>query len=150
MKLISHRGNINGVNPHYENTPEYIDKAINLGYDVEIDVWFTDKLYLGHDFPEYVIGESWLKDRSENLWIHCKNFSALSKLISTPLKVFYHQKENHTIIGNTNIIWSHQIDEADNKSIIPLLDKETLQNWIPKQVFGVCSDYITLLENEKN
>lgn len=145
MKLISHRGNINGINPLHENTPEYIDKTIKLGYDVEIDVWFTDKLYLGHDFPEYTTNLSWLQERSENLWIHCKNFNALSKLIDTSLKIFYHQKENHTIIGNTNVIWSHQIDEANNKSIIPLLDKSSLENWSPKPVFGVCSDYIQLL-----
>lgn len=145
IKLISHRGNINGINPLKENTPGYIDKAISLGYDVEIDIWFTDKLYLGHDFPEYTINQSWLKDRSKNLWVHCKNFKALSKLIDSSIKVFYHQKENHTIIGNTNIIWSHQIHEADHKSIIPLLDQNSINQYFKspsKKLYGICSDYV--------
>ena len=38
MLLISHRGNINGINK-MENNPNYLDKAMSLGYNVEIDVW---------------------------------------------------------------------------------------------------------------
>ena len=50
MLLISHRGNINGKFESYENEPNYIDKALSLGYDVEVDVWFVDdNFYLGHD-----------------------------------------------------------------------------------------------------
>ena len=56
MILISHRGNISGENPEKENHPEYIDKAISLGYDVEIDVWDdSGKIVLGHDVPQYEI-----------------------------------------------------------------------------------------------
>ena len=52
MILISHRGNIDGKKPHLENQPDYIDEAIALGYDVEIDVWLIDGvLFLGHDAP---------------------------------------------------------------------------------------------------
>ena len=50
MVLISHRGNINGPILEMENKPDYIDKAINLGYEVEIDVWYeNDKLWLEDD-----------------------------------------------------------------------------------------------------
>jgi hypothetical protein len=52
MKLIAHRGNINGSNPEKENHPDYINEAIKLGHNVEIDVWFiNNKFYLGHDDP---------------------------------------------------------------------------------------------------
>ena len=52
MTLISHRGNINGKFESYENEPAYIEQAIKLGYDVEIDVWFINgKFMLGHDEP---------------------------------------------------------------------------------------------------
>ena len=53
MILISHRGNIMGPNPEQENHPDYIREALNIGYDVEIDVWYTDKFMLGHDKPQY-------------------------------------------------------------------------------------------------
>ena len=38
MILISHRGNVNGRFEDWENKPEYINDALNLGYDVEVDV----------------------------------------------------------------------------------------------------------------
>ena len=40
MILISHRGNINGKKPNYENKPEYIWEALRKGYHCEVDVWF--------------------------------------------------------------------------------------------------------------
>ena len=52
MILISHRGNILGRKKQLENNPNYIDNALKLGYDVEVDVWSIDKqFYLGHDEP---------------------------------------------------------------------------------------------------
>ena len=37
MKLIAHRGNIDGPSDE-QNSPDYIDNALSLGYDAEIDV----------------------------------------------------------------------------------------------------------------
>ena len=80
MKLIAHRGNINGSDPLEENSPEYIEAAIAEGYDVEIDIrydTFDKKLYLGHDEPQYVTTWFWLGKYINNLWVHCKNVEAL-------------------------------------------------------------------------
>ncbi len=151
MKLISHRGNINGENIELENTPDYIDKAISLGYEVEIDIWKDeDGFYLGHDEPTYPINLEWLVERKNKLWIHCKDFDSLTELIrvdSDPLqlKIFYHQREEYTIISD-NHIWAHNIETADNKCIIPLLSRYDIENWIPTNVYGVCSDYIEFLK----
>ena len=145
MKLISHRGNINHVDINRENTKSYIQEAINLGYDVEIDIWKTDGLYLGHDEPTYPIDLKWLSDRENNLWIHCKNLEALTELIETNLRVFYHQNEDYTIISDKHI-WALNLSNINNKCIIPLLSKNEIQNWKPSQVYGVCSDYIELLK----
>ena len=72
--LISHRGNINGRFESYENEPNYIDKAISNGFDVEIDMWWIDgKTFLGHDIPQYEVDDKWLEERMDKLWIHCKN-----------------------------------------------------------------------------
>ena len=70
MILISHRGNVNGKT-NQENKPEYIRSALFQGYDVEIDVWYVDdKFYLGHNFPQYEIEESFLYNAK--LWCHAK------------------------------------------------------------------------------
>ena len=53
MILISHRGNMNGIEKTKENTIEQINLALSKGYDVEVDVWYENgSLYLGHDKPE--------------------------------------------------------------------------------------------------
>lgn len=145
MILIAHRGNVNQIIPERENAPDYINEAIAQGYDVEMDVRLIDRtLFLGHDTPDYQISLEWLLQRKEWLWVHCKNFAALQALIDEDLRIFYHQKENHTIINNCNIIWSHELSEASRKSIIPLLSAEELENY-PKysdKVYGVCSDFV--------
>ena len=80
-KLISHRGNINGKNELLENNPNYIDIAIELGYDVEVDMWIdNDGFYLGHDEPTYPITFNWLMERSLKLWIHCKDLKTIEEL----------------------------------------------------------------------
>ena len=153
MILISHRGNVDMVNLERENTKSYIQEAIDLGYDVEIDVRYIDnKFWLGHDKADYVVELEWLLDRKNNLWIHCKNFLALSKLIDTNLRIFYHQHENHTIIGNTKVIWSHDIDEANYQSIIPLIDMESVNCFknFKNKYYGICSDFIKQVEDKLN
>ena len=42
MFFISHRGNISGPNKEYENKPEYIKKALTMGFDCEIDDFIED------------------------------------------------------------------------------------------------------------
>ena len=67
MILISHRGNIDGKILETENHPDYIDKAISLGYDVEIDIWMVNGVFfLGHDEPQYKIILDWLSESTIN------------------------------------------------------------------------------------
>ena len=62
MILISHRGNLNGKSDR-ENSPDYIDEALDQDFDVEVDVWYVSgKWYLGHDEPTYEIELDYLKD----------------------------------------------------------------------------------------
>lgn len=145
MILISHRGNIDSIIPERENAPDYINEAIAKGYDVEMDVRFINgRLFLGHDTPDYQISLEWLLQRKDWLWVHTKNFAALQCLIDQDLRIFYHQKENHTIINNCNLIWSHELSEASEKSIIPLLSEKDLENYplYSDKVYGVCSDFV--------
>lgn len=149
MKLISHRGNVAEPDPLHENKIWYIQSAIDDGYDVEIDVrLMPEGLFLGHDMPEHPVELSWLTDRKDRLWVHTKNFAAMDFLIEHDLKVFYHQLEKHTVIGNTRIIWSHDISEATEKSIIPLIgfDDVAKLNDLAMKFYGVCSDYIEVFK----
>jgi|TARA_R100000081_G_scaffold20686_1_gene8847 hypothetical protein len=146
MKLISHRGNITGRIPNLENDPDYIKNAIHLGYDVEIDIWYKNGLWLGHDEPQYKTYKKFLLLNTDKLWIHCKNFEALTYLLKEDLRLFYHEKESYTIISN-KLVWAHNINNVDENCIIPLLSKKDVEDWHPVNVYGVCSDYIGLLND---
>ena len=122
MKLIAHRGNINGPNPLEENRPEYIEKAIELGYDVEIDIRYepnVDGLYLGHDDSQYVVNWLWLSKYKENLWIHCKNIESLSEfsLESNGYNYFWHQEDDYTLTSK-NYIWTYPGKTYKKNSVI--------------------------------
>jgi hypothetical protein len=145
MKLISHRGNIDGPNSLQENCPEYIDFAIKLGYNVEIDVRLEDhQFYLGHDEPQYYVPMTWLVERKDKLWIHCKNLKSLDILCSSPvdLHYFWHQEDDFTLTSR-NYIWTYPGKNYTPKSII-VMPEWNNQNWNTLKVsncYGICTDY---------
>ena len=53
MKLIAHRGNINGRDLSTENTPDQITACIKQGYDVEVDIRYDNGKLLAHCDKKY-------------------------------------------------------------------------------------------------
>lgn len=149
MRLIAHRGNINGPEPELENTPLHIMNALEKGYDVEIDVWYiNDKWYLGHDKPTYMV-ERFLEH--PNLWCHAKNLQALESMLDYNLHCFWHQKDDYTLTSN-GYIWTYPNKPICAKSVIVVKDRQETQYWAgvdslrDSNVYGVCSDYVGLLK----
>ena len=105
MQLIAHRGLTQGPDKNIENHPEQIAKAINQGFDCEIDLRIIgSKLMLGHDDPQYVINKNFLSDHSEKLWIHAKNLQALHWLTNEDdLNFFWHQEDDFVITSKKYI-----------------------------------------------
>ena len=148
MKIICHRANINGSSTT-ENLPEQIIKCITLGFDVEIDIWnINNTWFLGHDEPMYKIELSFLKQYSNNLWIHCKNLSAFSLLlVYKNLNIFYHENDDYTLTSK-KYIWTFPKPEYEvlyENQII--LDFEPMNNdkylyYKNSKIFGLCCDYV--------
>jgi hypothetical protein len=141
MKLISHRGNINGRFESWENEPTYIDFAIKEGYDVEVDVWYVDSIfYLGHDKPQYVVDLRWFRDRLLHLWVHCKNLDAVSFFnnVSYDVNYFWHQEDTLTLTSK-KYIWVYPGKQPikNSISVLPEINNDNISECI-----GVCSDYI--------
>ena len=141
MILISHRGNINGKNNKLENKPTYIDTTLKLGYEVEIDLWVEDwgVFFLGHDEPQYAITLDWLKERSNKLWIHCKNLPAIEWFNTTKdFNYFWHEKDTVTLTSK-NYIWAYPGMQPISNSIavMPEIHNDNIAECV-----GVCSDYI--------
>jgi hypothetical protein len=106
MKLIAHRGLLKGPNKNLENQPHQIQTVLDRGYDSEIDLWvFDDRLYLGHDGPQFNITEQFLKQ--PGLWIHCKNLSALAYCQNDiKLNYFWHENDAYTLTSK-GFIWAY-------------------------------------------
>lgn len=135
MKIISHRGNLNGRNIELENHPDYIDLALKEGFDVEIDVWVENNLiYLGHDYPTYQTSYEWLNHRQKKLWVHAKNLYSIEYLNKTDFNWFWHQNDLITITSHGNI-WSNIGVYVEN-GITVQLDFINL----PEKIMGVCTD----------
>ena len=140
MKLISHRGNINGKIPNNENHPEYIDEALHAGFDVEIDMWWVDgKTYLGHDEPLYEVDDKWLTERMDNLWVHCKNVELLNWIRSTTLHWFWHEEDTLTLTSK-GYVWVYPGKQpiVGSIAVMPEIYDEDVSKCI-----GVCSDIIS-------
>ena len=149
MRLISHRGNTNGCVVELENRPEYVDNAICLGFDVEIDIWMVDEnFYLGHDQPQYQIEVGWLDSRSYKLWVHCKNIKALSFFnhYDCNINYFWHEEDTITLTSK-NFIWAYPGKQPIQNSIAVLPE---LYNDDTSQCIGLCSNYIENYKNENN
>jgi hypothetical protein len=138
MIIIAHRGLLHGPNKILENTPKQIDDAINMGFDVEIDIHFINgKYFLGHDEPQYEIDTNWLWAREKNLWVHCKNIDALVKMRKTSLNYFWHENDTVTLTSKC-FIWAYPGKQPIKNSIAVLPE---LNNDPVEECFGVCTDY---------
>ena len=143
MKLIAHKGNINGPDPSTENHPDQIDKCIAEGYDVEIDVRYNvekDKFYLGHNESKYEINWLWLAGRDDNLWIHCKDFTTLHEFTTNTsgYNYFWHQGDDYTLTSK-NYIWSSPGKPFTSQTVMVIENVEDVKEY---DCYGICSDYV--------
>jgi len=138
MIFISHRGNLDGINPKKENSPDYIISALNEGFDVEVDVWFKDdKFYLGHDTPKYEIDYNFLI--SEKLWCHAKNIESLNEMKKYNIHYFWHENDIVTLTSK-NYVWAYPAKKFPKNSIGVLPEKHNSEI---TYCLGICSDIIS-------
>lgn len=141
VKIISHRGNLNGPNKKTENTVKQIDFVIKEGFECEIDIWFiNEKLFLGHDNPENEITLKWLMMNSQSFWIHCKNFEALNyfKTLDISFNYFWHQNDDFTLTSK-GYIWTYPEKKYGKNSVIVSLDNKPPRNF---DLYGICTDFV--------
>jgi hypothetical protein len=143
MILIAHRGNMNGINSRLENGQKYCEDAIDKGFHVEMDVWYTDTWWTGHDRPQYRVHSDFLL--KDEVWCHAKNIEALKGLLDLGAHCFFHQNDNVTLTSK-GYIWTYPTQPLTEKSICVLPE---LQKIDVDGCAGVCSDYIEKYEDLK-
>lgn len=141
MKLIAHRGLFNGPDKTLENTVDQIELALANGYDSEIDVWYDNDWYLGHDKAETKIEFSFLM--KPRLWIHAKNIDALYMLRYTGLNYFWHQNDDFTLTS-LGYIWTYpgKILTSNSICVMPEWENATLSHVKNLNCHGICSDFV--------
>ena len=144
MIYIAHRGNVNTKIESLENQPEYIDEALRLGYDVEIDVWYKDReWWLGHDEPQYPIEFEWINKRAHSLWVHCKNIQSVEYFIENEndckdINWFWHEEDTLTLTS-FGYVWVYPGKQPIKKSIAVMPE---INNDDVSKCDGICSDVI--------
>jgi hypothetical protein len=150
MIYIAHRGLFEGPDKDKENNPEQIDKAVEMGYDVELDVWWiNNKWFLGHDGPTYQVDFEYINQR--DVWAHCKNLDALYHIGKQPVycHYFWHQEDDFTLT-NSGKIWTYPGRDLTNNSIAVVPERcENYWKYVKNvDIFGVCTDYVNKFINE--
>jgi hypothetical protein len=146
MRFIAHRGNVHGRIQEFENKPDYIDEALGLGYDVEVDVWvFEDTIYLGHDGPDTKVTLQFLLDRKDKLWCHAKNLDALTLLLHCGLHCFTHDTDDYTITS-LNHIWAFPGKDLNAHSICVMPERAQYEKKELENCYAICTDDITHYE----
>jgi len=139
MNLISHRGYEDGENTLLENHPTQIKKLLEMGINVEIDVWYIDgKYFLGHEGPKYQVEESFLK--LDGLWCHAKNEQALEQMLACEAHCFWHQGDDYTITSKGQI-WAYPGKKTSGKNTVFLFPERYPH--IDEQKYDyICTDYV--------
>lgn len=147
MKLIAHRGLLEGPDKDLENLPAQIERAAALGYDSEVDLWYLDgKLFLGHDEPTHGVQPGWLS--RQPLWIHAKNLPALRWLTEQPgLRYFWHQSDDCVVTSN-GYIWTYPEKQLTDRSIrlMPEWHDPELTSLKETQCYAICTDWVLKAE----
>jgi hypothetical protein len=144
---IAHRGNVNGKNESRENSPDYIMEAISLGFYAEIDVWvINDKIYLGHDGPQYEIQKDFLEN--PRFWCHAKNHAALTMLVKMGAHCFSHDSDDY-VLTSRGIIWAYCGKPLNEETICVM--PENSNNYSEKDLqncLGICSDIVQIFKDD--
>lgn len=145
-RIIAHRGNLYGpdkeTGTNLENTMPAIRKALNLGFDVEVDVWIKDDhLWLGHDEPKEYMPAILLE--MEQVWFHCKDVPSLQRMIELRERgykneYFYHERDT-VAVTSTGYLWTYPGKEITKNSIAVL--PESVPGWKIDGAYGICTDY---------
>lgn len=146
MLLIAHRGNINGPNIEEENSPNYIQKALDSGFYVEVDVWKTeegeeDEVFLGHDEPQYKVNIKFLQNKK--IICHGKTIDSLRYLLEKEIHCFFHDKDD-CVLTSELYIWTYPGKELVKGSICVLPERidRDVRKVLEYNCVGVCSDYV--------
>jgi len=147
MKIISHRGNLNGPDPERENSLKAISECLEINIDVEVDIWFKDNcFFLGHDFPEIELDPSYFNN--DKIWFHLKNIECLEHIkIHNPKHYFWHENDTCTITSCGKFWFYPGSFISSNNAIFVMPELHTdKDNLLKLNNYAICTDYVKIYQ----
>lgn len=146
FKLIAYRGNFEGHKPYFINKPEYVDIALQYGYDAMVDVWIRDgEFWLGHDTPRYEVSESFLE--LNGMWCRAMNIETFDKLLQNQnIHSFIVMKDDPQTLTSRNVIWSTNPIEMITNTVF--FDPDLSDPYEDIPFYGVCSNFVKELKEK--
>ena len=131
MIYISHRGNVDGPVKDKENNIDHIQKALNKGFEVEVDVRFNkNKFFLGHDYDQFEVDKEFLLN--DKIWCHAKTTEALIELDKIKAHYFWHQEDDYTITSR-GFIWTYPGKKLFQIAFVYCLSMQIIKTLIVKE-----------------
>lgn len=129
-----------------ENHPDYIKKALDAGFNVEVDVQSirNGEALIGHGGPSYTTNLDMICD--DRVWCHAKTLSALEDLLHIGAHCFWHQDDDYTITSK-GVIWTARDECGGNivrvtKKASDVGEVMTDNGLLFNHLYGVCCDYV--------
>jgi hypothetical protein len=148
--LISHRGNTTGINREKENSPDYIQEALNNDYFVMVDVFLIGEKHLaiGCDSPQYATTLDFLKNN--NIICKAKSIECFDFLITNQIHSFYNNYDDCSLTSG-GLIWTRPGNNITERCVF------TMPEWIMNDITeikdikcaGICSDKIELIKKAR-
>ena len=149
MLWIAHRGNTEGPCPEKENTTAHILRALELGFECEVDIWrMGDAVHLGHDEPGEKIEPEFLREHRQKLWCHAKNLEALQWLLDEKIHCFFHDRDDYTLTSQ-GIVWAYP-GKAVGPGAVNVMPENLFS---PKEAIttlkchGICSNFVSTMRS---
>jgi hypothetical protein len=150
--LIAHRGNLFGRVPERENTPEYLNEAIHLGYHVMVDAWYHEGCFwFGERKPIWKPHLDWLPYASNSVLLRARNPEALLAAAEQGLNVFWHQTDSYALTSWGDLLGFYGAPSSGNSFVyvIPERDQPVDDSYREElagyEGSGLCSDHVGTL-----
>ncbi len=149
MIVISHRGNVNGPKPEEENAPDYISKALDMGFEAEIDVWVEGKeIILGHDKPTYPVDLIFILKHVEKLWVHCKNIEAMQFFNDFNFVNFFGHSYDDFVLTSQRYVFTKPGQKQTERSVLVMPERCGRLGVLSQVTYAVCTDYPLIYKNK--
>jgi hypothetical protein len=138
MIIIAHRANFEGPSKK-ENSIESIHRCFDMGFHVEIDVWWhKNSFWLGHDAPTHFLTTNRILLDSR-AWCHAKNLEAAIQLKQIDAHYFWHQEDDFALTSR-GFFWTYPGKILSQNSIAVMPEWQIHQETF-SSALGVCTDF---------